>query len=87
MAGKVRAFRGLIYSQFDSESDFARALGWPRQAVNKLSNGIKQPDLEEIDAMAKVLNVSELELMHIFLAKKSPNRQRTKAGTYERNIG
>lgn len=78
MAGKVKAFRGLIYSTFDSESEFARALGWPRQAVNKLSNGIRQPNLEEIDAMAKVLKVSELELMHIFLANSSPNRQQTK---------
>lgn len=78
MAGKVKAFRGLIYSTFDSETEFARALGWTRQAVNKLSNGNKQPNLSEIDAMAKVLNVSELELMHIFLANSSPNGQRAK---------
>lgn len=83
MAGKVKAFRGLIYTNFDSESEFARVLGWPRQAVNKLSNGIKQPDLREIDAMAKVLHVSELDLMHIFLADSSPNRQPMEAGTYE----
>lgn len=77
MKEKVKAFRGLIYSKFDSEAEFARKMGWERQKVNKLSNGVRQPNLEEIDTMAKTLGVSELELFHIFLAQKSPNRQHT----------
>lgn len=75
MKGKVKAFRGLIYSKFDSEAEFARAMGWQRQKVSKLSNGTRQPNLEEIDIMAKTLEVTELELFHIFLANKSPNGQ------------
>lgn len=78
MAKRVKEFRGLIYSKFNSEAEFARALGWQRQAVNKLSNGNKQPNLIEIDAMAKVLQVSEIDLMHIFLAYSSPNGQQAK---------
>ena len=75
MPGKVRRFRGLIYSNFDSEADFARALGWTRQAVSKISNGIKQPDLGEIDEIAKALNMSRNEIVEIFLYRKSPNEQ------------
>lgn len=78
MAGKVKAFRGLIYSKFDSEAEFARVIGWNRQTVSKLANGVRQPNLEEIDIMAKTLCVPQLELMHIFLANKSPNRQQAR---------
>lgn len=75
MAKKVKAFRSLVYSKFDSEAQFARAMGWERQRVNKLSNGVRQPNLEEVDTMAKALCVSPMELMYIFLENKSPNRQ------------
>lgn len=79
MSNKVRAFRGLIYSKFDSESAFARAIGWSRQTVNKLSNGKRQPNLGEIEALAKALDVSEMDLIHIFLANESPNEQPKKS--------
>lgn len=75
MAAKVRAFRGLIYANFDSEAEFARKLNWPRQKVHKISNGVKQPDLQEIDEMSKTLDVPPNELLQIFLDYKSPNRQ------------
>lgn len=75
MAQKVREFRGLIYSKFDSESELARHLNWPRQKLNKITNGVRQPDLQEIDALSKPLGVTPNQLMQIFLRYSSPDRQ------------
>ena len=72
---KVRELRGLIYSQYDSETEFANAIGWPKQRVNKITGGVKEPDLGELNTLAKALNVSVGEMAQIFLRYKSPNRQ------------
>jgi len=68
---KVKEFRGVIYSKFDSESEFARAMNWNKQRLNRITNGLKQPDLGEIDEMAATLGVKMEELIAIFLAYKS----------------
>ena len=75
MSRKVREFRGLVYTRYDSESDFARALNWPKQKVSRISSGAKEPGLAEIDEMSPLLGVSPAELMQIFLRHKSPNEQ------------
>ena len=75
MSAKVKALRGLIFSKFDSEAEFAQSIGWPRQRLSKISNGKKQPTLHEIDAMSKGLNIQPDQLMGIFLTQKSPNGQ------------
>lgn len=63
----VREFRSLIFAKYDSESDFAKALGWPRQRLNKITNGLKMPDLHEVDEMAKELNEPPDKITQIFL--------------------
>lgn len=78
MAGKIKELRGLIYGKFDSESDMARVLGWPRQKLNKITNGIKEPDIKELNAIANALEKTVGELAQIFLKQESPNRQRGK---------
>ena len=72
---KVRELRGLIYSQYDSETEFANAIGWPRQRVNKITNGTKEPDIDELNILAKALNKSVGDIAQIFLRYKSPNEQ------------
>lgn len=72
---KVRELRGLIYSQYDSETEFANAIGWPKQRVNKITGGVKEPNIDELNALSKALNVSVGEMAQIFLRYKSPNRQ------------
>lgn len=72
---KVSELRGIIYSQFDSESQFAKELGWDRQRLNKITNGTKEPDLEEVAAIANKLNRTTDEIFHIFLRHQSPNGQ------------
>lgn len=70
---KILALNGLIHSKFDSEAKMADALGWPRQRLNKITNGDKEPDLVEIREMAAVLDESFMTVANIFLAKQSPD--------------
>ena len=72
---KIKAFRGLIYSNYDSEAALARELGWTRQKVNKISNGVKVPNLQEVDALSKALKTNPNDLVQIFLTSQSPNGQ------------
>lgn len=75
MATKVREFRSLIYKHYDTETQFAEKLNWPRQKLNKLTNGKKMPDIQELDELSKGLNVSVSLLADIFLNQSSPNEQ------------
>lgn len=77
MSKKVFELRGLIYSKFDNEAKCAQAMGWPRQRLSKITNGKKEPDVEELLELSNVLNYSLEELAHIFLRKKSPNEQQS----------
>lgn len=70
---KILALNGLIHSKFDSESKMADALGWPRQRLNKITNGDKEPDLEEVRDMSFVLEVPFMTVADIFLRLESPN--------------
>lgn len=73
----VRELRSLIYEKFDSESDFAKQLNWSRQKLNKITTGVKEPDLLEAKMIADGLGVSVDILAEIFLHRESPNRQHT----------
>lgn len=75
MSKKIKELRGLIYSRFDSEAEMAKAMGWPRQRLSKITNGVKEPDVNELNAIAQPLNVSVGEIAQIFLKTKSPNEQ------------
>lgn len=77
--GKVKELRSLIYGKYDSEIEFAERLNWKKQRLNKITNGIKEPDIEEINALAKGLNVEVGDIIQIFLRYKSPNEQQKSA--------
>ena len=70
---KILALNGLIHSKFDSEAKMADALGWPRQRLNKITNGDKEPDLDEVREMAAVLGESFMTVASIFLSRRSPS--------------
>lgn len=72
---KVNEIRGLIYGKYDNEAQLAKELGWPRQRLNKITNGTKEPDIDEVCALAEKLDQSIEDVVHIFLRYKSPNRQ------------
>lgn len=76
---KIYALRSLIYAKYDSEAKLADDLGWPRQRLNKITNGTKEPDLDEVKALAKKLDRPFSEIAFIFLDQKSPNDEQTDA--------
>lgn len=79
---KNMTLRGLIYSRYDNEADFARYLGWSRQRLNKIVNG-KIPNIEELNAIAKGLNVPVSDAILFFLPAQSPNEQQITSGIAE----
>lgn len=81
MAEKVYELRGAIYSQFKSEAACAEEMGWPRQKLSKITNGYKEPDIEEVVQLANTLGYTIEGMINIFLRRKSPNEQRKKEGT------
>ncbi len=72
---KVIELRGLIYGKYETEAQLANELGWPKQRLNLITNGTREPDLEEVAALAEKLDKSVEEMVFIFLRHKSPNRQ------------
>lgn len=67
MERKNMKLRGLIYSKYLNESDFARNLGWSKQQLNRITTGRKLPDLMEVKTLANALNVTIQDLFDIFL--------------------
>lgn len=72
---KIIELRGLIYGKYETETQLANELGWPKQRLNLITNGTREPDLEEVAALAEKLDKSVEEMVFIFLRHKSPNRQ------------
>lgn len=65
--GKVFELSALIHGKFRTDSDFAKELGWPRQRLYKIVNGIKSPSLDEAIEIAKALEEPLQEIADIFL--------------------
>lgn len=63
----------MILDRFGSEAKAARTLGWPRQRLNKITIGRKEPDLEEVSAISALLDVPVGEMVAIFLANSVTN--------------
>lgn len=64
-------FRGIVYSRYKSIADFANAIGWTRQKGTNIVNGNTEPSLDDVDKMAKALNMSFEETAKFFLTSKS----------------
>ena len=76
---KIQELRGLIYGKYDTESQLATELGWTKQRLNIITNGTREPNLEELEALAGKLDKSVEDMVYIFLRHKSPNRQQTRS--------
>lgn len=72
---KVIELRGLIYGKYATESQLADELGWSKQRLNLITNGKREPDLEEVAALAEKLDKSVEDMVYLFLRHRSPNRQ------------
>ena len=61
---------GLIHSKFSNETAFAKALGWSRQRVWKLTTGKKIPTIADVKAVAEALDTEFMVVANIFLQMK-----------------
>lgn len=68
-----REIKSMIYGKFDTERDCADAIGWPRQRLNKITNGKKEPSVSEVVAIANAVDRSVEYVAGIFLRMMSPN--------------
>lgn len=77
MADKNKELDKVIKNKFPSEAACSRALGWDRQRLNKITNGSMVPDVNDLNELSVVLDVSVGELASFFITRKSPNEQQT----------
>ena len=65
--------KGEVYAKFKNIAELARVLGWSRQKLSLIVNGKREPNLSDIQAMAKALNIEADKLAVFFLEIKSHN--------------
>ena len=53
---RIRGLTGLIYEKFKNQTECAKALGWQKQKLNRIVNGISKPDVDDVNALAYVLD-------------------------------
>lgn len=68
---EVNRFRGEIYARFPDASAFSEKLGWSRQKLSNIVNGIREPKLSEVQDMALVMEMDVGEVASFFLHEKS----------------
>ena len=61
--------KGRIHSKYNSEAEFARAIGWSRQRLSKITNGHRVPTLFEVDDLAAKLECSFMDIANFYLLK------------------
>lgn len=62
----------LIHNRYKNQTMMAESMGWPKQRLNKIINGKKKPNLDEVDAIAHALGVPFASIAEFFLQKESP---------------
>lgn len=62
-----KTIKEMILDRYPSEAGCARALGWERQRLNKITTGVREPSVYELNELAKVLSVPVGELVPVFL--------------------
>ena len=67
----------IIHGKYRSEAEFARAMGWSRQKMNKITTGKQLPDIQELNQMAEMLDVGAAELLEVLLPEREPKRKET----------
>ena len=54
-------YRGLVFSKYKNISEFACAIGWSRNKASRIINGIQEPDVNDMEKMAEVLDIKTPE--------------------------
>ena len=68
---KVNRVKGAIYARFKDIAQLADVLGWSRQKLSALANGVREPSLNDIQLMANAMDMNVDLLTSFFLELKS----------------
>lgn len=63
--------RGIVYGQYKSIADLARALGWTRQKTTRIINMKQEPSLDDVKSLSVALNKSFDDVAEFFLQTQS----------------
>lgn len=66
---KNEKLSALIYTRYKSESACAKAMGWPRQRLNRITTGEKIPDIAELNLLANALQVPLSQVLDVMTHK------------------
>ena len=67
----INRVKGEVYAKYKDIAELAETLGWSRQKLSPIVNGKKEPNLSDIQAMAKALDMDVTLLASFFLDLKS----------------
>lgn len=63
----VNALRGIVLSQFQSITDFAKELKWDRKKASRIINQVQRPTADDMEQMASLLHIDDaVTFVHIF---------------------
>ena len=58
--------RGVVFSKFDTISDFASAIGWQRNKAARIINAKQDPSKKDMEEMIQTLNIPAESIAPIF---------------------
>lgn len=64
---KNKQLDDLIHQHYRTETEMAAQMGWNKQRLNKITTGLKTPNVNDINKIANALNVNVGILCDIFL--------------------
>ena len=65
----INKLRGAIYTKHEHVSEFAAALGWPRQRVSMILRGNQKVNVNDAALIADKLGLTDAETLQIFLGR------------------
>jgi len=64
--------KDIALNKFKTVGEFAKQMEWSRSKASRILNGIQEPDSEEVELLAKRLEIqSQEEFMQIFFPSMS----------------
>lgn len=80
-AVNTNALRGLVFTSFKSQAEFARSIDWHPNKVSALLSGAYTPNVDEAALLYDRLNMTIKQYAAIFLPNISPNGDGSKEQT------
>ena len=67
----LNKLRGAVYEKFPSSSACAVNIGWTKQKLSNILNGLQIPNVYDIKLIAESCELSNEKLLDIFLPERS----------------